>query len=238
MNIFVATKKLILDLLFPVLCLNCQKEGEILCEQCRNSLSWLVPTCFVCRKMALTMEKMPAGRTCAACRKKTKIFAYLSPFSYDSTVIRELIHSLKYSRIKMVSGVFADLLRQYFNYQRVFFPPNSLFIPIPLHKSRKRIRGFNQTELISCQLEKLLGIPVQAGILKKIRKTAPQTELSATERRQNVINSFAVFNAEAIKNKIILLVDDVKTTGATLEEAARVLKKAGAKQVWTITVAH
>ena len=107
-----------------------------------------------------------------------------------------------------------------------------------MHRSRKRVRGFNQSELIAARLSSLINLRAENHILRKNKKTAPQVGLSGEKRRNNIIGSFSVSNPESVKNKNVILVDDVKTTGATLEEAARVLKNAGAGKIWAVTVAH
>ena len=100
------------------------------------------------------------------------------------------------------------------------------------------MRGFNQSFLIAQNLGKKLGVEVHRNALRKIKKTVPQMELSREERLKNAIDTFAVSDMPLIRNRTILLLDDVKTTGATLEEASRVFRAAGAKKIWAITVAH
>ncbi|MBI2640474.1 MAG: ComF family protein [Candidatus Sungbacteria bacterium] len=188
--------------------------------------------------MVPAKKRAPPGRTCTACRKKSSIYAFLSPFLYNDEVIRGLVSSLKYQRVKSLGPTLGDMLTEYQQKFDVSLPRGALFIPIPLHTGRQRIRGFNQAELIAKRLGERLGLAMETGALLKVKKTTPQVELSAEERRKNVIDTFAVSKAMAVKGRTVLLLDDVKTTGATLEEAARVLKEAGAKKIWAITVAH
>lgn len=111
-------------------------------------------------------------------------------------------------------------------------------MPIPLHPRRQRVRGFNQASLLAKSIAERLSIPVDAHSITRIAATAPQVSLTAQHRRANVENIFSLRDQKVIRGNTIILVDDVKTTGATLEQAARILKKAGAKEIWAITFAH
>ena len=115
---------------------------------------------------------------------------------------------------------------------------NSVFIPIPLHKTKKRKRGFNQSELIAKELSKSLNIPLKTDILVKTKKTQTQTNLTKEQRAENVKNAFIIKNPQSIEGKTVFLVDDVFTTGSTMKECAKTLKKAGATYVWGIAVAR
>lgn len=232
-NTLLKLKNAILNLLFPIFCLGCRKEGAWLCAGCRNSLKYYPPTCFFCHKLS-----WPMGRTCKPCRHHTKIYAFISPFSYGDTIAKELIHSLKYNLIRGLAETLADLLENYLQRYKICLPKDALLIPIPLHPNRQRERGFNQAELVAKYLSNRLGLELAENVLKKNKSTKPQIELRAGERRKNLTGVFAVTSPDLIKNKTIILLDDVKTTGTTLEETAFVLKSAGAKMVWAITVAN
>ena len=230
-------KKFILDLIFPIFCLGCREEGRFLCEKCRVGLLIIPPTCFICKKMVpLATESVP-GRTCLNCRSKTNIYSYLSPFFYEG-LIKNSIHDLKYKRVRDIAGELSDLLADYLVKYKVITPKDAVIIPIPLHKNRRRERGFNQAELIGYRLSERIGVSLEKNVLIKTKNTKSQVELSAEARRENLAGVFAVKNQEKILNRNIILLDDVKTTGSTLEEAAGVLKSAGAKRIWAVTVAH
>lgn len=245
LRIFPRIKNTVLDLLFPLACLGCQKEGTLLCVPCREKLRWIPPSCIICRKFAPLRRRVTAGRTCRPCRKKSKIFAFVSPFSYDDVLVRELIHNLKYNRIRAISLLFAEFLEECLQKYSIPLPKNFLLIPIPLHRSRERVRGFNQAGLVAEELGRRLvksrpdlNIGLGGDLLRRIKNTKPQTELSGKERLENVGDAFGAADPVLIKDRTIILLDDVKTTGATLEEAARTLKKAGVRRVWAITIAH
>lgn len=238
MSLFPSLKNVFLDLLFPRLCLGCKEEGFFLCPDCRNKLVWVQPTCFVCHKWVPASIRVTAGRTCLSCRKKSCIYAFLSPFLYVDPLVRDLVHGLKYGRLRSLAPVLGELLAEYLAKFKIKLPQDTILAPIPLYPSRKRSRGFNQSELIVLYLSDRLGIRAETKILQKVRKTRPQIELSAPDRRSNLADAFAVTDVNLEKNKIILLLDDVRTTGATLEEAAKTLKKAGAKRIWALTIAR
>lgn len=235
-------KEWVLDLVFPKFCLGCGQEGSFLCASCKKGLFFKPPVCFSCGKMALIGQNSEGGtylpgRTCLNCRPKTAIFVFLSPFAYEDSLAREMIQSLKYRCLKEISGIAARIMSDYFSKYRIVFPLEAVMVPIPLHKSRQRQRGFNQSELLARDLAEKLNISAES-LLKKVRKTKPQMELSGEERKNNLAGAFTVLDPDLVKNKIIILIDDVKTTGSTLEEAAKTLKQAGAKQVWAATFAR
>lgn len=138
----------------------------------------------------------------------------------------------------MLCGHFGDVLVSYLHYYHIDFPKDSLLVPIPLHPRRLRRRGFNQSELVAGYLGEKLGLTVAGNVLKRITHTWPQTALTADERVENIAHSFAAPSPKLIEGKTVILLDDVKTTGATLNEAASVLKEAGAWRVWAITIAY
>lgn len=238
MNFFTRIKSFALDLLFPVSCAGCGNEGTVLCDPCTAKIAMYAPACFVCKKLVPAHNGVPAGRTCQSCRKKIRVYASFSPYSYDDPAIKTLIHDLKYRRMRANAQILGALLSRAIAYQGLLLSRDFIIIPIPLHPSRKRTRGFNQAGLIAEALGGKLGIDVRADILRKIKNTRPQMELPREERLENVSGAYAVSDSNSIINRTIILLDDVKTTGATLESAARALRSAGAKKIWALTVAR
>lgn len=231
-------KKFVLDVLFPTQCARCGDEGVLLCDACQALLRFIPPSCFVCKKLVPPAGSAPAGRTCAPCHKKSDLFTFLSPFLYDNPPIRALIHDLKYRRIRASAPILAGLLVRSIHYFGTALPRHALIVPIPLSPARERVRGFNQSLLIAEDMGNALDIPVRSDILKKIKTTKPQMELRREERVKNLACAFAVSDSNAVRNRTIILLDDVKTTGTTLESAAKTLKAAGATRIWAITIAH
>lgn len=233
---FSQIKSWLLDFIFPKVCFGCGQEGVWLCGFCKESLRMVPPSCFSCRTLVPGLGRVPAGRTCEYCRRKTLIYAFYSPFLYGNPIIRDMIHGLKYQRAEEVSRDLGKLLA---SYARLFPMSVSLVcMPIPLHPARQRTRGFNQAAAIARVFcDEINIVPIFNCLVRKIN-TKPQAELSGQERAFNISGAFEIKNPERILGRDILLLDDVKTTGATMEEAARILKEAGARRVWAITVAH
>ena len=183
-------------------------------------------------------QKRFTGHTCDRCRKKTSIRVFLSPFPYKHPTIRRIIHEFKYRRIASLSPIMADLIISYLRYYHIPLSKHIVIVPIPLHPRKERVRGFNQAELIARHIANRMSLPMDARALIRSAATVPQTYLRAKQRRMNVENIFSPGNTEHIRGRTIIVLDDVKTTGATLEQAVRILKQAGAKEIWAITFAH
>lgn len=235
MKFFAIVKIFLLDILFPEACVSCAREGQSVCASCEKLLAPIPPTCFVCKKFSPEKNRALAGRTCAPCREKTAISNFFSPFSYQSKPASAIVHSLKYRRVRALAPMIAEILGEYLLRFRIVAPAGAVLVPIPLHPRRKRRRGFNQSELIARDLGRILNIPSRP-LLRRVLPTRPQTSLGMDERQRNMERAFAAEKNEGYK--LAILIDDVKTTGATLDEAARALKKAGIKRVWAITFAH
>lgn len=155
---------------------------------------------------------------------------------YEGT-LEEAIHRWKYQEKTYLSSLFgrwmADIFPNYWESKMI-----DLLIPVPLHKGRLRKRGFNQSLLLVKELSYRLGIPYQERILRKIRPTTPQVNLSGRERERAVKGVFKIFKGKELKGKAILLVDDVYTTGTTVNECSKVLMSEGAKRVDVFTLAR
>lgn len=180
-----------------------------------------------------------AGATHPACRTKYSLDKLISFFRFDGP-IKSIIHRLKYKpwiadlasiTINIVMSNNRETYREQFKGFTV--------IPVPLHKNRQRSRGFNQAGLIGKEIAKQLGLEFKDGILKRATNTRPQIELKGKERRENIKNAFATTNNHELQTmNSVLLIDDVWTTGSTLRVCANVLKRAGAKKVWAMTLAR
>lgn len=233
-----SAKHFFLDLLFPAFCAGCGTEGALFCDTCQALAPFIPPSCFVCKKLVPAIGDTPAGRTCEPCRKRSCIYGFFSPFSYDAAGVRTLVHDLKYRRMRDNAAILGDMLYRAIAYHGLVLSQKAMLVPIPLYKSRERVRGFNQAHLIAQVLGACMGIPVQADVLLKIKNTHAQMTLRREERLTNLAGAFAVSDMESVRNRTIILLDDVKTTGATIEEAAKILKAAGAKRIWALTLAH
>lgn len=226
-------RNLMLDTLFPIHCLGCNKEGLFLCLDCQASLGRLQhQECIACR--------MPnfSGTTHAQCQETNTPTALVSAFDYHDPLLGQAIIWGKYKLLPDVYKILGALLAQYLE-QNCYHSliTDAIICPIPLAKPRLRWRGFNQAEIIAWELALYFSRPMDR-ILQRIKNTKTQKDLTKAERLANVAQSFIVMEEAALKNKNIVLVDDVITTGATLLEAVRLLKSAGADNVYCLTVAR
>lgn len=172
---------------------------------------------------------------CSSCIGwQAEIDGIRSPFRFDGA-IRQAIHQLKYGNLRAL----AELLAQWLNDYLVSNPvPGEVLVPVPLHHKRLRERGYNQSSLLSKELGKLTNLPVVDDCLIRQRYAAPQARTATVdERRSNVANAF-LCRDRRLKNKQVLLIDDVSTSGSTLDACARALKEAGATTVWGLVLAR
>lgn len=176
-----------------------------------------------------------SGILCSNCRaRRTEIDGIRSPFRFDG-VARQAIHQLKYGNLKAVSPCLAELLADYLGANPL---PGEALIPVPLHPKRLRERGYNQSKLLACELGKLISLPVIQNCLVRVKEAKPQVKATSLEERQrNVTGAFSCQNAK-VSGKQIILIDDVCTSGATLESCAEALKSKGAICVWGLTLAR
>ena len=228
----------LLNIFFPanIKCILCSKELNsntlyCLCDSCMHSLPFNTgKTCLRCDEPISSMTKY-----CINCKHNVPYYKHnKSVFLYEGA-IKHLIRSFKYDNKKYYTDTLSNLLvSEYVKLNKDF----DIIIPVPLHPKRYKMRGFNQSELLCKSFKEKLHLNVDTKSLIKVVYTESQTTLNRTEREKNLNGSFEVADKKAIKGKSILLVDDVFTTGSTINECARVLLKAGAKEVWSLTLAH
>ncbi len=227
---------MVLDFIYPPVCLICR---EVIKEE--NSQNPRVSVCSVCWN-SLEIEVKPY---CSECRLDLDIgqthncSAYLdrvySLGLFDGN-FQELIHQFKYKGKVSAGKSLGIRLARELKKQQV--SDVAYLVPVPLHKARKRERGFNQSEIVAESLGAELNLKVEKNILSRIKNTKDQTKLSIEERKQNVAGAFQVRDTRQIlSDKKVILVDDVITTGATLNECAKVLKQAGVKEILAVTIA-
>ncbi len=226
----------ILDFIYPPHCLLCRAplEGRWVgfCAACWAGLEAIVgPRCLRCG--------CPIESEAATCRNcADKLFKFnrmraLSPFNFS---VQRLIHMLKYQGRTSVGRVLGEALGEALKGD-VLTAEAPLILPVPLHGSRRRERGYNQSALIARAAGTALGLSVQEGMLQRIRPTQTQTALDAEGRRANVAGAFRVKAPHRVQDRTILVIDDVVTTGATVNACAAALKAAGARKVYVAAVA-
>jgi ComF family protein len=153
---------------------------------------------------------------------------------YFDGVLRTAIHALKYRNAQHLADPLGEMMGDYWRAHHI---PADVIVPVPLHPSRERARGYNQSALLARRLGEITGLPIKENLLARIRATAPQVELGAEARRENVRGAFHCAPASAA-GLHVLLVDDVCTTGSTLEACSQALRAGGASSVWALTLAR
>ena len=223
-------KGIALNLLFPQWCVGCGKEGDFICSPCHRSLPRIMPP--LCPRCG---RPQSSGILCPGCVGwQAEIDGIRSPFRFDG-VMRQAIYQLKYRNLRALAVPLAKLLQDYLTTSHV---PGEALVPVPLHQKRLRQRGYNQSCLLAQELGKLINLPVVDDCLIRLRHAPPQARTSTVdERRSNVADAFTCRN-HRLRDKQVLLVDDVSTSGATLDACATALKAAGASSVWGLVLAR
>ncbi|MBQ6504467.1 MAG: ComF family protein [Flexilinea sp.] len=218
----------VLNWIYPPACVSCGKPGALICEECLSKLPAVGEHfCTHCGKPLMK------NHFCSLCGKSSFRFqSARAPYLYDGPV-SAMIKKLKFSGMLSLVPILSQYLTEY--WQNLGWEAD-LIVPVPLSRSRQAQRGFNQSELIARQFAKSTGIPCEGRALMKQKHTREQVGLNADERRQNLIGAFAAEPA-FIRNRQILLIDDVMTTGSTFAECSAVLLDAGAKSVNCLSVA-
>ena len=216
------------------------------CQVCLDAMAPLhVPVCRTCGERLQAQELAHGDAVCGRCRQFPPRFEKALAYGSYDTGLRELIQLLKYQRVRPAAGVLGRMLGEVVvELAAQNSISEALVVPVPLHPAKLRQRGFNQSELIArAALKNLRGqaLAVRAlpgGVLERVRETQSQTGLTPPQRLANVRGAFAVARPQEVRGRDIVLVDDVFTTGTTVSECARVLRRAGARRVLVATVAR
>lgn len=251
-----AILRFFIDIIFPIECLECKQEGDWLCAKCTQSIPInQEPYCLNCK------IKTNLGEFCEKCKAQYSLDGVFITSSYDNKLVQQAIKTLKYRFVKDVSRELSKLLILFM--QNALTPnplsqrergrgdghflkdhspavlknfSQAILIPVPLHKKRQRWRGFNQAEALAYYIAEHFNLEVDKSGLQRVRHTRAQAKLGEEERKKNITGSF-IWQGEELNNRSIIIIDDVVTTGATLEECAQALKQAGAREVWGLVVA-
>lgn len=233
-----------LDLIFPIECLGCGLESFWLCEECFKQIKLKSRQyCLYCKK------ENEWGEFCLSCGVNYSLDGVLIAALYDELLVSRAIKSLKYHFVagladdlsKLIT-LFIDKMLQPSRVSKFGLPAailsfnDNLIVPVPLSKKRLRWRGFNQAELLARQVAERYNLELDSRSLIRTKHKKPQAKLSEIRRLENVKECFSWQGGDLNKRNVILL-DDVVTTGATLNECAKVLKAAGAGEVWGLVVA-
>ncbi|HEY4475776.1 MAG TPA: double zinc ribbon domain-containing protein [Candidatus Paceibacterota bacterium] len=228
-------REALLDILFPPICLICgrvlgtENKNSAICSNCLN----LIPiaytlTCPECRARLAENKKI--------CHRKAG-YRLAAASNYENEKLKRLLWLLKYQKKTVAAEPIGEILRRHIENLGINFS-GFIIIPIPLHQSRERERGFNQSFLIAQSLSRRIGLEIKSSLLRRIKNTPPQAEARNFETRaENIKGCFIATHPETAKGLNILLLDDVFTSGATIGEAVKTLKAAGAKRVVALIAA-
>jgi ComF family protein len=234
------------SLLFPSDCRICQTplitiSNLPVCEPC---LAKILPLdgilCRVCgEKLFSSYIETDEGALCGMCRRAQPHFRRAVAYGAYEGALRDVVHLFKYDGVKPAGKLLGKLLHDAAS--AMALPDSVIVVPVPLWSGKRHTRGFNQAEAIaltSLSFQSSGSIQLDTAVLVRTRETASQTGLTRHQRRANVRGAFAVVKPERVKGRSVLVVDDVMTTGTTAGECARVLRRAGAKEVFVATVAR
>jgi ComF family protein len=216
---FAKLKKKIFDLFFPKFCFGCKEEGIYLCQDCLATLE------------IFTSHQKFKGKN---------LNDLYFPINYENFLVKRLIKNFKYPPLikELKKELSLIIVSHFLLLDKMPDFSDFILVPIPLTKKKLKWRGFNQAEEIARELAEFFKIPLISDCLIKMKETKDQVELSEKERKENLREAFSIKNKEKISGKNVLIVDDVFTTGATMEEAAKVLKEVGVKKIIGIVVAR
>ncbi len=229
----------LISLLYPPHCANCGADtdgGVHLCAACAGQARKIEAP--FCRRCSEPFDGAIDGEfTCPNCAGRTLHFDCAVSRYLSRGVVREFVHRFKYDRHFYLRHPLADWLAEALDDGRIRAQSIDALVPVPLHSARFREREFNQAEVLAALLAKRTGTPLLHA-LTRIRYTTTQTRLDRHERMENLRNAFRVRHTAAVQSRHLVLVDDVFTTGSTVDECARVLRAAGAASVRVLTVAR
>ncbi len=229
----------LVSLLYPPHCANCGADtdgGVHLCAACAGQAKKIVAP--FCRRCSEPFDgDISSEFTCANCADRTLHFDCAVARYLSRGVVREFVHRFKYDRHFYLRRPLTNWLAETLDDERIRAQPIGALVPVPLHSARFREREFNQADVLAELLGKRAGLPVLRA-LERIRYTTTQTRLDRQERMENLRNAFRVRHTSAVQNRHLVLVDDIFTTGSTVDECARVLRAAGAASVRVVTVAR
>lgn len=227
-----------LEVVFPsdFKCIFCSKELPTTlptrtCQECEKKLPYIEgKVCLICGEPIKALSNY-----CLICKEKVRYFTIArAPFEYSGQ-IANVIHKFKYENAKYLFKPMASFMAK--TYLENNFQPD-LILAVPLYRSREKIRGYNQAKLLAQELSKIVNCPFYEDVLIKQKNTQAQADLTFGERQENLVGAFKVFKKDLIKDKTILLIDDVLTTGTTANLCSKELIESGASKVFVLTLAR
>jgi ComF family protein len=220
--------RVFIDTLFPPRCGGCGAGGRLWCDDCRHATSLIQPP--LCDKCG----QPDTPGLCSNCRARPLRIEYIrSAVVFDGRA-RDAIHRFKYQRWSSLAEPLGEWLVDVW---QAVQPPADWIVPVPLHAARERERGYNQSALLARQLGRHVRVPVVEQALRRVRATKVQMQLNAAERQENMAGAFAAVDVR-LRGRRVAVIDDVATTGATLDACAAALLEAGAVAVYGLTLAR
>ena len=236
-HFLIKIKDAVFDVLFPPICVNCRQmlidAKNYLCDNCFRSIKLNASLfCPFCRARLADNKKI-----CNHSKKDFPYYYFLAAAgNYDDPILRNLIHCFKYQKFENIAPFLGEIIIKYIENCKLKIE-NFIIIPIPLHFWREKQRGFNQSKLIAEYVAKKLNLRL-VGALKRAKNNKPQAKSkNSEERNKNVEGIFKIINPDLIRGKNIILIDDVFTSGATINEAVKILKQSGVKRIITLVLA-
>lgn len=225
------------DILYPPKCFSCNVKVSfhgVLCESCWGKVEFIEKPC--CLKCSIPLPASYLGGFCERCnRTKYSFDRNISVVRYEG-MMKEIVHDFKFNDKTHLAKVMSRyMLMALGNFCHEKF---DIVLPVPMHKTKLRKRRYNQAVLLAVNISKSLKIKIKTNVLRKTKETISQINYSRLERFQNLEQAFYIDNIKNIKNKSVLIVDDVMTTGATIDACAKALKSAGAAKVYSVTFAR
>lgn len=233
-------KKFFSETVYPYYCFLCKKEGQLLCPDCQKTIPFrMIPSCPICQNKKYLFE------ICPRCKSANHFFLdgiFVTAF-WEDPVLKKLIHNFKYDFIVDVKLILDKIIANFVNFHQIGYAPgipkDIVLCPVPLHQERLLWRGFNQSALLAQKLAALLNVPYEENLLTRKRATVPQAQLDdVNSRKLNVYEAFTTNKNLNIKGKTIIIFDDVTTTGATLNECAKALKKFKPRKIYGFVLAQ
>ena len=226
---------MLLDLVYPRRCPVCDKAvkpfGSLICEECTKKIKYVkAPYCQKCGK-ELRDKRAFFCHDCA--HKEHKYDRGMALFSYPS--VADSIYRFKYQGRQEYAAYYAQRMARVLGEKILSLHPDAL-VPVPIHSSKKAVRGYNQAEVLAKELGRILNIPVETKLIKRVRKTVPMKELSVGERQNNLKKAFKICHND-VKLITVVIIDDIYTTGSTIDAMACELRQAGIKHIYFATLA-
>ncbi|NQV13539.1 MAG: ComF family protein [Parcubacteria group bacterium] len=226
----------LLDIIFPIKCVSCGREGEWVCTACLREIE--LNRELVCPRCGYASGD---GSFCDQCRVTSKMAGIIVAASYEDKLLQQAVHALKYKFVREMSRPLATILsgglKIWLNHHQGD-RQDVVLVPVPLYRKRERQRGFNQTALLAQELNKMARFTVRDDVLVRIKSTPAQAKLDPIKRRKNIKGAFRLENTAILQGKTVFIIDDICTTSATLEECAKEIDKAQPREIWGLVLAR